>query len=219
MSSSYSNTDKVTLLAAAYQAERSDNATIFTNTLAVLGFALAYVAAVLGFVSTATTLHGVLLAFAPMPACALIAYHQAMVGMNGARAAAAHRIERIIVTIIDDDALRVRVAPSQSRWQRITSPKPLAVGEPKFGIGLGEQFLDPGHASKVRALAAGLTYLFLLLGTIAFTAFVLTKAAQNDAGAWAVWGGAVCSGLLILIAVWNLALNGKRPEVKRAESV
>ncbi|MFD7656811.1 hypothetical protein ACFV4N_22810 [Actinosynnema sp. NPDC059797] len=218
MSNGYSNSDKVTLLAAVYQAERADNATIFTNALAVLGFALAYVAAVLGFVSTATTLHGVLLAFAPVPACALIAYHQAMVGLNGARAAAAQRIERVIVGIVDDDELKVRAATKQSRLQRVVAPKPAMAGEPKFGVGVGEQFLDPGHASRARTLAAGLPYIFILLGTIAFTVFMLYKALQHNGGLPAIYGGGVSASVLIIIAWWNLFLNGKRLEVRRLES-
>lgn len=89
-----SREEEISLLTALYQVERADTAAVFTNTLAVLGFALTYMAAVSGYTSTAHPLNGAVLAFAPAPACALAAYHQVMVGMNGARSHAALLIEK-----------------------------------------------------------------------------------------------------------------------------
>lgn len=214
----YSDTDMVTLLAAVYQAERSDNSSIFTNALAILGFAVVYVATVLGLVGAANTLNGVLLAFAPIPACALIAYHQVMVGMNGARAAAAQRMEEKIADILGQEAMRTSAPPDHRRWGRIAAPKPFSAGKPKFGIGVGEQFLDPAQASFGRALGAVLPYAFLFLATLGFTWFMLKKASDDGAGAVVLWVGAGASGILILATVWNLFLNATRPEVEKIES-
>lgn len=211
MSDSYSPTDRLTLLGAVYQAERADNAAIFTNTLAILGFAIAYVVAVLGFVSTAATLHGVLLAFTPTPACALVAYHQVMVGMNGARAASAHRLEKRIGQILGSPELPLHI----KRDQRSSLTLPKQVNEdPTFGIIVGEQFLDPTVASRVRALGSGLTYVTLFAATAGFSVFMLIRAYQHNSGVLALVCGAVLAGIGLAAAGWNLWLNGRRPEVK-----
>jgi hypothetical protein len=220
--SRYSDADRVTLLSAVYQAERSDNSSIFTNALAMLGFAVAYVATVLSLVSATNALDGIFLAFAPIPACALIAYHQVMVGMNGARAAAAQRIERKILAILGGDDMAMSAPPERRRYRRVLkrvgAPKPLPVGEPKFGIGVGEQFLDPAQASFGRALGAVLPYAFVLFATLAFTWFMLKEAADHGAGVIVLWVGAGTSGVLILATLSNLLLNARRPEVKNLES-
>lgn len=97
--------EQAALLSALYQAERADTSAMFTNALALFGSAIAYVAVVLGFVASGTTVNGVMLAFAPVPACGLIAYHQLMVGMNSARAASAQQLETKIRLAWDPRAI------------------------------------------------------------------------------------------------------------------
>jgi hypothetical protein len=201
--------DRTAILTAIYQAERADNSAVFTNTLAILGFAITYVAAVLGFVVTASSLHGVLLAFAPAPACALVAYHQVMVGMNGARAAATQRLEWRINALLGDQGLAV----PRKRDQRRNWTKPARRDKDlSFGILIGEQFLDISIASRARILGAAVPYVTLFLATLGFTVFMLARAYHWNAGGLAMVLGSLCAAAGLAGAGWNMLLNARRPE-------
>ena len=212
MGARYSS-EKIDLLTSLYEAERADNAAAFTNTLAILGFLIAYVAAVLGFVTTAASVNGLVLAFAPTPACGLIAYHQVMVGMNAARAASAQRLEGKIRELLDDDE-HLTVRHSNGRGaERLVRPKQ-DKGDLTFGVFVGEQFLDPAHASWARTLGSGFPYLTLIFAALGFTVYILILASRQGAAAWAMVLGIAFAVVGLVAAGWNLVLNGRRPEVK-----
>jgi hypothetical protein len=125
----YSHSDKVALLGAVYQAERADNAGVFTNALAIVSFGSAYIGAVLAYVGAASSPNGAVLAFAATPACALMTYHQVMVGMNATRSASASRLEMQIVKILQFKEL------TQHAEQKRSINKPaLKPGDFTFGV-------------------------------------------------------------------------------------
>jgi hypothetical protein len=207
------NAEQAALLSALYQAERADTSAIFANALAVLGFAIAYVAVVLGFATSGTKTNGVMLAFAPMRACALIAYHQMMVGMNGARAVSAFRLEKKIDKLLGIPELAVQGDETLSKLNGMVTATRMD-GDLTFGIDLGERFLNPVRASRGRALGSIMVYSTLVVGTLAFSILMLVSAAQKNAGVLSVALGALLSGVGFLIALWNLFLNAHRPEIE-----
>ncbi|MFD5265465.1 hypothetical protein [Streptomyces sp. NPDC058335] len=200
--------DEISILTAIYQAERADNAAVFTNTLTVLGFALTYMAVVSGYTSTASSLNGGVLAFAPIPACALVAYHQVMVGMNGARSHAALLLEERLAKLVPLDRTLVQESPVR-RNSKYPSRSP---GKFRFGVTVGEEFLDPDISSHGRRLATVLSYGCILIIAIAFSLHTLLLSFRNNGGMYTWTGALLCIFFAALIS-WNLWLNWKRPEV------
>jgi hypothetical protein len=203
-----SREEEVALLTSLYQAERADNAAVFTNTLAILGFALTYMAVVAGYTSTARFPHGGVLAFAPTPACALVAYHQVMVGMNGARSHAAFLIEQRLSQLLAMDASLLQNAPVQKSH---TFPR-RSSGAFRFGVTVGEEFLDPGVSAWGRCAASLLSYGSMFAITAVFSSYTLWLSFRNEGGILSYVGCLLC-GVLVVSIGWNMWLNLKRPEV------
>lgn len=149
----YSATDRAALLGAVYEAERADTGGLFTNALAIVSFGLAYIGAVLAYVGATSSPNGAVFAFAATPACALMTYHQVMVGMNAARSASASRLEKQIVRVLQFGELTQHVE------QKCSLNKPaLKPGDFTFGVNVGEEFLNFGKASHSRVWASLATY-------------------------------------------------------------
>ncbi|MBN3928198.1 hypothetical protein IQ279_00825 [Streptomyces verrucosisporus] len=204
-----SREEEIAFLSSLYQAERADTAAVFTNTLAVLGFALTYMAAVAGYVTTSGSLNGSVLAFAPTPACALLAYHQVMVGMNGARSHAAFLIEKRLARLVAMDPSLTQGTPTRKNHEH---PK-RDYRTFRFGVTVGEEFLDPGVSSWGRSSATILVYGSLLIMTAAFSAHTLWLSFRHEGGVFSYAGCLLCAVLMASMA-WNMWLNLKRPEVR-----
>lgn len=200
--------EEISLLTSLYQAERADTAAVFTNTLAILGFALTYMAAISAYTSAASPLNGSVLAFAPTPACALVAYHQVMVGMNGARSHAALLVERRLAQLVAMDPSLIQSVPVR---KSLTCPRRPS-GAFRFGVTVGEEFLDPGACSWGRYTANMLIYGSILAIAIAFSVHILWLSFRNAGGVFSYVGCFLCVVLILSIA-WNMWLNLKRPEV------
>ncbi|MEE1832299.1 hypothetical protein [Streptomyces sp. SP17KL33] len=132
-----------------------------------------------------------------------------MVGMNGARSHAAFLIEQRLTQLVaigsallqSDDVQKSHMYPRRSS------------GTFRFGVTVGEEFLDPGVSSWGRSVANVLSYGSMLAITIAFSAYTLWLSFRNDGGIFSYVGCLLCAVLVASIA-WNMWLNLKRPEVR-----
>ncbi len=206
----YSNSDRVALLGALYQAERADNSSIFTNALAIVGFGLAYIGAVLAYAGATTAPNGAVFAFAGTPACALMTYHAVMVGMNAARSASASRLESQIFNILQIESLTKQAEQKKSWTKPGFKSKDLT-----FGVNVGEEYLNFDKASRVRTAGSLATYGAVYAMILGFAVYTLYLSYTRGGGWWAIAGTVVDSAIL-LIAGWNLILDSKQPEIASA---
>jgi hypothetical protein len=202
------NPQKFTLLAAAYQAERADAAAIFTNSLALIGFSLTYVAAVAVYATGTSAPNGIILAFAPWPLMALICYQQIMAGMNNARAYGALLLERELAAIIDIDRLYHQKTMKRGWSRPLRTEKSI-----RFGMGPGAEFLDLSKASWVRTLGSWLSYGIIFCILTFFSVYILILSARHHGGFMVILS-AVVTALSFVITGWNMILNARTPEIK-----
>jgi len=188
---------KVAAICALYSAERADCSSIFANTLAVLGFAVAYGAVIVSVLQSAIS-NGLALAFLPVPLAVIVCFHSIMVGLNGVRATSVLLIERKLLTIIDDGSF-YEINDSGERM-------------PKIGNWVGEsKIFSPKYAPAGRWISFFALNVAIVLGTLLLCVWAIIRSFSNYGG-FVAYVAAVVIGLLYLLtrAVRKVVLPGQR---------